>query len=172
MFSALRQGSLVYILDKSEPSLKIGQVVSVSSPLNQFGAYGMTQSTVDITVKVEDKNQEFKQVPSNLNVAPFGNVLIGESKDSIVQEVESMIKLSNQVLDSIEMHKHQVEACEEILKELNPQFAQQKDQEEKISNLEFKLGGIESKIDSIFNMLHNNDNNRSSTSRQPIEISK
>jgi hypothetical protein len=56
MFSALRQGSLLYILDKSVPSLKIGQVVSVSSPLNQFGAYGMTQSTVDITVKVEDKN--------------------------------------------------------------------------------------------------------------------
>lgn len=164
MFSALRQGSLLYILDKSIPSLKIGQVVSVSSPLNQFGAYGMTQSTVDITVKVEDKNQEFKQVPSNLAVAPFGNVLIGESRDSIAQEVESMIKISHQVLDSVEMHKHQLEICEEILKELNPQYAKQKDQEEKIINLETKLGGIESKIDSICNMLQNNGNSRENTS--------
>lgn len=163
MFSALRQGSILYILDKSVPSLKIGQVVSVSSPINQFGTYGMTQSTVDITVKVEDKNQEFKQVPSNLITAAFGNVLIGESREAITQEVESMIKLSQQVLDSIDMHKHQLESCESILKELNPQFAQQKDQEEKIINLENKLGGIESKLDSICNMLQNNDNNRANT---------
>lgn len=166
MFSALRQGSLLYVLDKSEPSLKIGQVISVSQPLNQYGTYGLTQSTVDITVKVEDKNQEFKQVPSNLITATFGNKLIGETRESVAQEVESMIKLSQSVLDSIDMHKHQLEACESILKELNPQYAKQKDQEEKIINLENKLGGIESKIDSICNMLQNNDNSRTNTSER------
>lgn len=155
MFSALRQGSLIYMLDKSAPSLKIGQVTSVSQPTNQYGTFGLAQSTVNITVKVEDRNQEFTQVPSNLITATFGNLLIGETKESIAQEVESMMKTSQSVLDSIEIHKHQLEACEEILKELNPQYAKQKDQEEKINNLENKLGGIESKLDSICNMLQN-----------------
>lgn len=166
MFSALRQGSLLYILDKSTPSLKIGQVTSVSQPINQYGTYGLTQSTVDITAKVEDKSQEFKQVPSNLITATFGNVMIGETKESIAQEVESMIKLSQSVLDSVEMHKQSLASCEEILKELNPQYAKQKDQEEKIINLENKLGGIESKIDSIWNALQNHGNSRTNTSQQ------
>lgn len=125
MFSALRQGSTLYILDKAEPSLKIGQVISISSP--QFGAYGLANSTVDITVKVEDTTREFKQVPSNLVTAAFGNVFIGESREAVAQEVESMIKLSQSVLDSVEMHQKQLSVCECILRELNPQYAKQKD---------------------------------------------
>lgn len=160
MFSALKQGSLLYILDKSAPSLKVGQVISITQPFNQYGQLGITQSTVDMTVKVGDCTQEFKQIPSNLYTATFGNVFIGETREAVAQEVEGMIKTSQAVLDSVDMHKHQLSTCEEILKDLNPQYAKQKDQEEKINKLECKLGGIESKIDSICNMLQNNDNNK------------
>lgn len=52
MFSALRQGSVLYILEKGEtPSLKIGQVTSVTQP-NYNSNFLMNGSTVDINAKV------------------------------------------------------------------------------------------------------------------------
>ena len=71
----------------------------------------------------------------------------------MAQEVENLIKSSKQALESIPIHKANIEAGEKMLKELSPSYAKQKDQEEKIVSLENKVGGIESKIDSIYSML-------------------
>ena len=64
-----------------------------------------------------------------------------------------MIRESKQILDSIPHHEAVVIEGEEILKKLNPQFAKQKDQEDKINNLETKVGSMESKLDDISSML-------------------
>lgn len=159
MFSALRQGNLFYILEKGDsPRLRVGYVVSVSTPQPKYNTnyqpFGM-ESTVDITVKVGDEQQEFKQVPSTLSIANFGNsnIVISETKEAMSQEVDSMLKSSKQIIESIPYHEKTIIACEEMLKELNPQFAKQKDQEEKINNLETKVGGIENKLDDICTML-------------------
>ena len=71
MFQGLRPNSIFYVLDKSgEPVLKIGQVVSVSNPQSKFPTYqpgqmGMQgmETTVDIKVKMQDGEAEFKQLP-------------------------------------------------------------------------------------------------------------
>jgi hypothetical protein len=54
------------------------------------------ESTVDITVKVGDENQEFKQVPGSLSIANFGisNVVISESKDEMNKEIDAMLRAS------------------------------------------------------------------------------
>ena len=157
MFSALRQGNLFYILEKGDsPKLRMGYVQSVSTPQPKYnGTYQPfnMESTVDITVKVGDEQQEFKQVPSTLSIANFGSVVISETKEAMNQEVDSMLKSSKQIIESIPYHEKTIIACEEMLKELNPQFAKQKDQEEKINNLETKVGGIENKLDDICTML-------------------
>lgn len=160
MFSALRQGSLFYVLEKGDsPKLKVGYVVSVSTPQPKYSTnytqpFSM-ESTVDITVKVGDENQEFKQVPGSLSIANFGisNIVISESKDEMNKEVDAMLRSSKQIIDSIPYHESVVKSCEEILKELNPQFAKQKDQEDKINNLETKVGGMETTLDEIRQML-------------------
>lgn len=160
MFSALRQGSLFYILEKGDsPKLKVGYVVSVSSPapkynMNYSQPFSM-ESTVDITVKVGDENQEFKQIPGSLSIANFGisNIVISESKEDMSKEVDAMLRTSKQIINSIPYHESVIISCEEILRELNPQFAKQKDQEDKINNLETKVGGIENTLDDIRQML-------------------
>ncbi len=73
-----------------------------------------------------------------------------------------MLKNSKEALNSIPYHKEVLEKGEELLKELNPEFAKQKAQEEKISNLETKVGGIESKLDNIANLLTKALNDNSS----------
>lgn len=160
MFSALRQGNLFYILEKGDsPKLKVGYVVSVSTPQPKYSTnytqpFSM-ESTVDITVKVGDENQEFKQVPGSLSIANFGlsNFVISESKDEMNKEVDAMLRSSKQIIESVPYHESVVKSCEEILKELNPQFAKQKDQEDKINNLETKVGGMETTLDEIRQML-------------------
>lgn len=46
-----------------------------------------------------------------------------------------------------------MKSCEEILKDLNPRFAKEKERDEDISNLKTKMGGIESKMDKILRLL-------------------
>lgn len=150
MFNALRQNSLFYILDKNNtPTLKIAQVISVSSP--QY--YGNINPTVDVTVKYNGENLEFKQLPANMNIANSNNVVVSESKDAMCTEVESMIKTSQQIIDSIDYHKTVIEKGDEILAKLNPRFAKEKEQEIKIKDLESKVGNIEQGISDMKTMM-------------------
>ena len=61
MFSALSQGSPIYLLDKTSSPIKykVGEVVGVTQPrFNNFG------NTVDLKVKVDDTVQDFGGIAS------------------------------------------------------------------------------------------------------------
>lgn len=148
MFSGVRQNNLVYILDK-EPKLRIGKVVSVSNPQTQFGY----DSTVDITVKVDEDTMEFKKLPASSSIANYGEVTVSDNKEAMNNEVESMLQASQSILDRIDYHKTVVENCNQILGVLNPRLAKEKERDEDISNLKDKIGGLESKMDQILTLL-------------------
>lgn len=162
MFSGLRQNSLFYILEKGESvSLKIGQVVSVSNPQPKYNQYtpmqpyAQPETTVDVKVKVGDDVLDFQKLPSNLSIVNFGQngMVISESKEAMSAEVEAMLRNSNSIIDSIPYHKKVITCCDEMLRQLNPQFAKEKEQEEKIGVLEQKMGGIESTLSQMMGML-------------------
>ena len=151
MFSALTQGSLVYILDKtSEPSFKVGEVVGVSFPKLNYG-----QTLVDLKVKVEDEIKDFPSIPSINSMFTYNNgkIVISETKQGIQNEVEGILQNSRQILENIDSYQKNVEDCESILKQLNPQFAKDKERDERLSSLESKFGSFESKLDEIFNFI-------------------
>lgn len=153
MFSALRQGSVIYILEKGEsPSLKVGQVVSITQP-NYSNNFLMNGSTIDISAKVGDQNMDFKNVPSSQSVTNYNNVIITETKELMSSEVDNMLQSSKSIVDSVAYHNNVIASCEEILKNLNPRFAREKERDEDISNLKNKIGGIESKMDKILTLL-------------------
>ena len=162
MFQGLRQNALFYILEKGEkPVLKIGQVTSVSNPAPKYGQYPTTpmfgqqmETVVDISVKVGDEPMEFKQLPSNLSIANLGqNVVVSESKEAMNSEVESMLRNSRGILDSVSYHESVIAACDGILRELNPQFAKEKAQEEKIGVLEDRMQDLGTALNSIQELL-------------------
>ena len=153
MFSALRQGSVVYILEKGEnPVLKVGQVVSITQP-NYSNNFLMNGSTIDINVKVNDQNMDFKNVPSSQSVANYNNVVITETKQLMSNEVDNMLQNSKSIVDSVTYHNNIITSCENILKDLNPRFAKEKERDEDINNLKDKMEGIESKMDKILTIL-------------------
>ena len=158
MFSALRQGSVVYILEKGEnPVLKVGQVVSITQP-NYSSNFLMNGSTIDINVKVNNQNMDFKNVPSSQSIANYNNAVITETKELMSNEVDNMLQSSRSIVDSVTYHNNIITSCENILKELNPRFAKEKERDEDINNLKDKMGGIESKIDKILSLLQKDGN--------------
>ena len=64
-----------------------------------------------------------------------------------------MIRDSKQIIDSIPHHEVVITEGEEILKQLSPQFAVDKERDERLSNLENRFDGVESKLDKIFEII-------------------
>lgn len=151
MFSALSQGSPIYLLDKTSGlEFRTGEVVGVSQPrFNNFG------NTIDLKIKVEDSVQEFNGIPSINSYVSYNNgkVIISETKQGIQNEIEGILQNRQHILENIETYKQEIIQCESILKKINPQFAIDKERDERLSNLESRFDGFESKLDKIFNLV-------------------
>ena len=153
MFSALQQGSILYILEKGDtPTFKVGQVTGITQP-NYNNNFLMNGSTVNISVKSGDQIMDFKNVPSNLSVATYNNAIIAETKELMSIEVDNMLQNSKSIVNSIPYHNKVISTCEEILKDLNPRYAKEKERDDDINNLKAKIGGIETKMDKILTLL-------------------
>lgn len=161
MFQGLRQGGMFYILEKGEDiGLKIGQVVSVSNPQPKYNQFAVTptygtqpEMVVDVKVKVGEEILEFKQLNSNMNIANSGNVVVSDSKEAMSAEVEGLLRTSKQIIESVPFHEKVITSCDVMLRELNPQFAKEKEQEEKIDQLEERMGNIDDKLNKMFDLL-------------------
>jgi len=110
MFSGLQPGAALYVLDKSgEPKVIIGYVerVSIPHPLypnyNPAVSFGANlQTAVDIVVKIGNEKKEFVGVPSNSQIHSYGDYVLSESKETMIQEVNSMMESSKSILSNIE----------------------------------------------------------------------
>ena len=160
MFQAVRQGNLFYILEKGdELKLKIGQVVSASNPQPKYGQFNtptfsaQPEMTVDVRVKVDDETMDFKQLNANASIANSGNVVVSDSKDAMSAEVEGLLRTSKGILDSIPYHENMLVSCDAILRDLNPTFKKEKEQEEKMTMLEGEVMGIKDTLGEMMNML-------------------
>ena len=151
MFSALSQGSSIYLLDKtSSPKFLVGEVIGVTQP-----KYNFNSTTVDLKVKIEDSVQEFNNLSGINSFSTYNNgkLLISETKQGIQNEVEGILTNSRNILDNIDNYKQNIEDCENILKQLNPQFAKDKERDDRLQNLESRFDGVESKLDKIFDLI-------------------
>lgn len=158
MISALSQGSLIYILDKTDsPTLKIGKILSISQPKTDYtNTFNQFQSSVvDIKVDVQGTTCEYNSIPSNLSVVTYNNgtITISESKLNIQHEVETILENSKQILDKIDKYKQNIVDCEEIIKQLNPQYAKDKERDDKLSSLESRINGVDSKLEKIISLV-------------------
>lgn len=161
MFSALNQGSIIYILDKTErPKFKVGEIVSISQPkvdYNSTGQFGQYQATtVDIKVNIDGNTYEYNSIPSSYSVITYNNgkITLSETKQGLQSEVESILQNSKQIVDKINVYKQNIIDCENILKELNPQFAKDKERDERLNILEERFGGVEDRLDKIINLIN------------------
>lgn len=149
MFSALNQGSLVYILDKTDGvKFKIGEIVGTTVPQFAVDGSGMVMK---LSIKINGNVAEYNNVPSAATIVSYNNgkFIIAETKQSIQSEVESTLHNANYIIEHIEDYKSQITQCEDVLKELNPQYAKDKARDEEIANIKSEVAGMKTNIDKI-----------------------
>lgn len=149
MFSGLSQGSLVYILDKANVmKFKVGEVVGTTIPQFSTDGSGMVMK---LSIKTDGNVMEYNNVPSASSVVSYNNgkLIIAETKQSIQAEVESTLHNATHIVENIEEYKQQIVQCEEVLKELNPQYAKDKARDEDIAGLKNEVAGMKDDIAKI-----------------------
>jgi ribosome-associated translation inhibitor RaiA len=109
--------------------------------------------TVDVRVKVDEETMDFKQLNATSSIANSGNVVVSDSKDAMSAEVEGLLRTSKAILESVPYHEKMLVACDNVLRDLNPSFKKEKEQEEKIGALEEKMVGIEGTLNDMMSML-------------------
>lgn len=165
MFSSLRQDAIIYVLDKRNlPALTVGRVASVSNPMQKYSTNfnpvigNGFETTVDITVNIDNTTADFKKVPSNLSIYGENGIVISESKEAMMAEVESVQAASKKALEMVDYHNKVIPACDEIMAKLNPSIAKDKEQEKKISQLEQQIANMSavlSKMNETFEKFTN-----------------
>lgn len=165
MFQTLRKGATIYILDKtSKPEVKIGYVENVTLPRPMYPTYNPAvslgtnmQRVVDITVRVDEDKREFC-VPSDLSIHTYGDYTLSESKEAMISEVDSLLQNSKDIVDSVDKHKENISAYQNILKELNPVYAKEQERDDAIDSLTQQVNGIHSALERLELLLRNKAN--------------
>ena len=153
MFNNLGKNSVFYILDKNneKPILKVGKVTDTKiNP--QF--YGLTNQEMEISAVADGQEYIFKKIPTNLSiVSPSAGIVISDNPQDMINEYESMVSVSQQALKMVDYNQAVVDSRDEIMSILNPRFAKEKEQENKLNALEGRVGNMEQGIGDIKAML-------------------
>lgn len=164
MFSALRENNPIYLLYRGgkKPELRTGTIVGVSSPMAKSVVQYPPETEVSITARFNDEQVVFEHVPSNLSITEYKpGVVISESREAMASEVEGMLRSSQMVLDSMDYHKGVSESCEEMLKTLNPRFAKDKENDERLDTMDKKIDALAKGMDEMMNFVKSlNNKNR------------
>ena len=165
MFSALSQGSPIYIIDKTDGlKYKTGEVVGVVQGNSFGGTFGTTSfapnGTVTLKVKVDNNVIDYPEVPINGSVMTYNNgaTIICETKQGLISELENTLQHTKQILAERSKYEQIVSDCESLLKEINPVFAKDKERDDRINSLDTKVSSMEGKLDKILNVLSTNSN--------------
>ena len=160
MLSALRPGTPVYVLYKNEPRFAVAKVSQVS---NQYPNLGYQQQplvpgnnlAVNIAIEVDGKIENYERIPLNSSVAEFPEkgVLISETRDGIINEVNAVKSASVSALQQVDAHKRIIESCDKLLFDLNPQLRKDQEQAQEIANLKEQLSGMSEQIAALTGML-------------------
>lgn len=166
MLSGLRTGTPVFLLYKNEPRFAVAKVVVVSQPYPPFSfgasapmtgqaAAAMHGNTVDITVEVDGKNELFPRVPLSSTIVelPDKGLILSETKDGIINEINVIRSASEAAIGQVEAHKQIIESCDSLLLELNPQLRKEQEQSREIATLKSQLTDVFGRFDAVNDQL-------------------
>lgn len=155
MFNTARPNSRAYIFFKGEkPRFEQGFVVNnpiIKPKYNIPVNFNQKQETLtDLSIKTDSGTFNFNGIPSELEVADtFCNgeaAVISLNRDAFSAEVLSIMQRSEDVLKSRAYHETVISTCKETLEQLNPEYANQKQRDERLDSLEKKVDTLTDKL--------------------------
>lgn len=154
MFSSLTQGSSIYVLQRADSSmnLAIGTVESRTEPTFRQTSYGlpnMQETFITLKVTIGGSPYEFQRVPASASKADFGTTFIAETRELMLAEVERMIAQSQSVIDSVPRHQAVLTQSKQLLIQLNPAYAKEQQQEQRVCRLEQGMDELKDILSAI-----------------------
>lgn len=153
MFRDLQKGYSVSILEKNNGRIKYhnGTVVSRGEARYENKGFGQpmpTERIIDLTIEFDGKTQTYV-VPENGNVASTAAITVACEPSYVTNEVQSMLKKSEDVLASIETHKTNIEECKNILSQINPSIGESQEYNRRLNAMESKMDGMSKLMEQI-----------------------
>ena len=149
----------MYVLYKNEPRFATAKVVSVS---NQYPQYNFQQPlnhgngpVIDLSIEVDGRTETYPRIPLNSAVAEFPDkgVILSETRDGIVNEINVIRNASQTAIDQVDIHRRIIASCDQLLLDLNPQLKHDQEQANKIARLEEQLAGMSEQIAAMTGLL-------------------
>lgn len=116
--------------------------VGIVEPLNNM--MPMMYYPIDITVRIGERVIPFRQLPPNAESATVTDqsgesVFIACSKDALNNEIDTQMRKSAEIVNSVDYHKNRITVFGELKKQLNPELAEKEAQAKEISALKDEL---------------------------------
>ena len=161
MFSQLKSQSPIYILFRTSPMrVEKAIVESVTAPVAKFPTtFGqVSETTIDIVVNLGGNTQTFQKIPTNMDTATFvnQNISLFSTRDAVNNELKNIRKMSEDVVNSYEFHKKQIENIDELYLKVNPEIEEKKRQDEVIAKLLYSVDSLTKKVEELTKANSNN----------------
>lgn len=163
MFSNLRQGNLIYILEKGDNhALHIGQVVKTGNLQPKYNAQNPALSmglnaemVIDVIVKTETKEFDLRELHGNLSIEerPDINAVVSDNREAMLQEVDALERTSRQRLEMKDYDEATISRCQEYKRKLNPNYDKELRRDEAINDLTERFNGYDERLNNISDTL-------------------
>lgn len=162
MFQSVRQNTPIYLFHKTDnPYVEVGYVTNVMTRpkyQNQLGINRAPQEdVVDISVKAGNTTHNFPGLPASLEITSmyFGgeNVVISTSRQAMNNEILGTKKASEDIVASVEKHKNLISVYEDIIKQINPEYAKEQEQQDIIAALNKRVDSLTSAVEKLVGTL-------------------
>lgn len=157
MFSSLRQGNLVYVINKQGSlNVSIGQIVETNAMDFNNGYLPVNgNALVNITVNIEGAERKFGNLPGGQTTATYDNgmTIITDNRDVAITEVHNIVKQSELRLANKDYDEKIIESGKIALAKLNPQYAEDKKREEEMANINKRIDDMNIKFDKLISAL-------------------
>lgn len=144
----------------------MGYVESITAPRPMYKTYNPAvsfgtnlQTVVDIVVKLDNEKKEFVGIPSTNTVHSYGDFVISETREGMIQEVDAMLQNSKNVVASVNQHESNIKACENILKTLNPVYAKESERDETLDSLTKQVDNMQSVLTRLESIITKQNTN-------------
>lgn len=142
-FFSSSNGSEVYVL-RIQNGLKFFKGVLK----NKVNVPSVPQQ-VSFTVTIDDQDVKYDNVPGNLNIVQKGSDVVALTNDGICEHIKNLIQSSKTELSRKDYHERIISSGEELLEELNPEYAVTKKQEKLIQSLQEQQTFFNERLNSI-----------------------
>lgn len=158
MFQSVRPNSQIYILHKGDsPKIETGYVTNQPVPRPKYqlpAAFGQPQDLViDLIVKVNDQQFNYNNLPAQSDIADsYSNgetLVISDNREAMNAELLNLKQKSTDIINSVNFHKELVEKYDKLLSELNPEFAEKREQKQEIDVLKSQMAEMSKSISSL-----------------------